>query len=141
MHRLNHRLMAIAGACLVAALFSSAMPAGASTPTAKASPSKNLTSGSVVKVTGKGWPANDSLVVVECDAAAGQSGAAQADCNISNVVAVTASSKGVVAPVDFTFATGTVGSGTCNAGQTCYLVLTEPSATGLHALMKVTVKK
>lgn len=143
MRRVSHRgFIAAAGAILVAGLVvSAALPAYAATPTAKASPSKNLTNGETVKVSGKGWPASDSLVIVECDAAAGQSGAAEADCNVSGVVAVSANKKGVVAPTPFTFATGAIGSGTCNAGQTCYLVLTEASATGLHALMKVTVKK
>lgn len=118
-----------------------ALPTGAFAggPSGKASPKANLMNGTVVNVTGKGWPANDSLVIVECDSAA-QSLDVNA-CNINNIVPTTASAKGVVPKTAFTFATGTIGDGTCNAKQTCYIVLTEPSQTGLHALIKVKVSK
>jgi hypothetical protein len=112
----------------------------AGNPSVKASPSKNLTNGRTVNVTGKGWPGGDSLVIVECNAAAATLTDLNA-CDITNIVPATASSKGVVAKTAFTFNTGAIGDGTCNAGQTCYIVLTEPSQTGLHALAKVSVSK
>jgi len=139
----------VAGAVLATGLLVGALPASAAfahpakvapraTPTAKAAPSKNLTNGKVVNVSGKGWPAHDTLVVVECNANAATSDTNA--CNQTALVSTSASSKGAV-KTQFTFFTGAVGDGTCNARQTCYLVLTEPAQTGLHALMKVTVSK
>jgi hypothetical protein len=139
MHRFGQRFLAVTGTVLVAGLLVAGLPAGASTPTAKAAPSKNLTNGKVVKVSGKGWPANDSLVIVECNSNAATND--QKACNENDIIDATANKKGVVPATDFTFATGTIGDGNCNPGATCYMALTEPSATGLHVLVKVTVKK
>jgi len=129
---------------LVAGLTMVALPASAATPTAKVAPSKNLTNLKVVQVSGKGWPAGDTLAIVECN-----SNAATSDTKACNetlggpggIVFTDANAKGVVAKTAFTFVTGTVGDGTCNSKQTCYITLTEESSTGLHALVKVTVHK
>jgi hypothetical protein len=135
------RIFSVAtGVVLALGLAATALPASAATPTAKVAPSKNLTNGKSLKVSGKGWPANDSLVIVECNGAAGNLTDLNA-CNENNIVSVAASSKGVVPATPFVFSTGTIGDGTCNPGQSCFVVLTEASATGLHALVPVTVKK
>jgi hypothetical protein len=137
--------MTMGGVVLVGGIMSMAMPMAASaTQSAKVSPSKNLTNGKTLKISGKGWPKNDSLAIVECN-----SNAQSSDMNACNTTVgsapgqiefTTANSKGVV-KATYTFATGTIGDGNCNARATCYITLTEPSATGLHALVKVTVSK
>jgi hypothetical protein len=107
-------------------------------PTVKAAPKKNLTNNKVIKVSGAHWPANDSLLIVQCNgnAATGDVNA----CDLSNLVSTTADAKGKVPKTAFTFHTGTIGDGTCNSGQTCYIVLTEPTPTGLSAITPVLVK-
>ena len=109
------------------------------TPKGKASPKSNLTNNSTVMVSAKGFPANDSLVIVECNSNAATSD--QNACDTTVIVGVVANAKGVVAATPYTFRTGTIGDGTCNAKQTCYIVVTEPSSTGMHALIKVKVSK
>jgi len=135
-----HRMLvsATTAAILIAGLIT-AVPALAAVPKGKAVPATNLSDAKIVKVSGTGWPASDSLVIVECNANAATSD--QNACDQTRIVSVTASAKGVVAPTAFTFKAGAIGDGTCNPGQTCYLTLTEPSATGSHALIKVTVSK
>lgn len=132
----------LASAGVLATVAALAIPSTvlAANPSGKVSPSKNLTNNKTINVTGKGWPANDSLVIVECDSSA--SGLTDINaCNTNNIVSASANAKGVVSKTQFVFATGAIGDGTCNAGQSCFIVLTEPSQTGLHALMKVTVSK
>lgn len=118
-----------------------ALPTGAfgAGPKGKAKPNKNLVNNSTVMVSAKGFPANDSLVIVECNSNAKTSD--QNACDTSVIVGAVANAKGVVAATPYTFRTGTIGDGTCNANQTCYIVVTEPSSTGLHALIKVKVSK
>lgn len=142
MHRVRtFPLVAMVAAVLVATLAAAAVPASAkvaTTPTVKAAPSKNLQLGQVVEVSGKGWPADASLEIVECNAnvVTGDPNA----CLSTAVVAAHANAKGQVAPTGISFTTGTIGDGSCDGGQVCYLDLTEPGGA-IHALAKVTVAK
>ena len=142
MHRVGtFPLLAMVSAVLVTGLVGGALPASAKTaaaPTAKAAPNKNLQLGQVVEVSGKGWPANAALKIVECNANV-VSGDPDA-CLLTAVVPARANAKGQVAPTGISFSTGTIGDGSCNSGQTCYLDLTEQSGA-LSALAKVTVAK
>lgn len=129
------------GASPASAAARHAVPAkSAVAPSAKATPSKNLTDSEVVEVSGKGWPHKATLALVECDAAAAT--------NVANACepageTTTSNAKGVVAPTPITFATGTLNldGAACDPGQTCYLVLSDPSVSGLQVLIKVTAKK
>ncbi|MCU1429495.1 MAG: hypothetical protein JWL83_3495 [Actinomycetia bacterium] len=107
-------------------------------PTVKASPKKNLTNNKIIKVSGTHWPASETLVVVQCNGNA-ITGDVNA-CDTTNIVFTASNAKGKVPKTAFTFHTGTVGDGTCNSGQTCYMVLSEPTPTGLNALTPVLVK-
>ena len=101
----GRRLLTLGLAALTTGVVAvSAAPAFATGVSAKASPNKKLTNGQVVKISGKGWPAKDSLVIVECNGSV-TTGLSQTYCNLNNVVSIVASSKGVIKG-SFTFATG-----------------------------------
>jgi len=73
-------------------------------------PSKGLTNGETVKVSGSGFTPNDSVFILECLAnATGQSGCAIT--GIPTPISITA--KGVLPTTTFKVATGTIGTGTC----------------------------
>ena len=74
-------------------------------------PSKGLTNGESVKVSGTGFTPHDTVYLIECQAdATGQNGC-QAITTLPT--AVTISSSGVLATTTFKVATGTIGNGTC----------------------------
>jgi hypothetical protein len=135
--------VAVAGGMLVAGLMVTALPASAKKTvplSAKTAPSKNLTDGKTVKVSGKGWPSGDNLFIVECNSSAAGLKDLNA-CDVAHIVDVAANTKGVVPATAFVFHTGTIGDGSCNPGGSCFMVLTEGSQSGLHALDPVTIKK
>lgn len=74
-------------------------------------PSKGLTNGESVKVSGTGFTPHDTVYLIECQAdATGQNGC-QAITTLPT--AVTISSSGVLATTSFKVATGTIGNGKC----------------------------
>jgi Neocarzinostatin family len=137
-------LKALAGCVVVTGLVvSSGLPASAA-PKGKVSPNKNLVNGQSLTVSAKGFPANDGpLVVVECTLNVLTSNS-QNDCDTSNVVGTTASSKGKVGPVSFTFHTGPIGTNgnTCDHGQTCVIVISEVTTSSPNeSAIKVKISK
>jgi hypothetical protein len=95
-----------------------AFAAGAS---AHATWTGKLASGTVVSVAGKGWVPGDTLVVSECNPNLNEGA-----CDVSTTQEVTASAKGKLPKgTTLTWTTGTVGNGTCNKKQTCYIVVAD----------------
>jgi hypothetical protein len=85
-------------------------------------PSTNLHDGSVVTVSFSGFAAGSSVVVGQCTKATFAVG----DCDVARVLTVQADSTGS-GSTPYTVHTGAIGTGTCNAGSTCYLAAVVPS--------------
>ena len=120
MRQINHRLFmaAAGGAVLLAGLVSTAVPASAAGPKLTVKPTKNLTGGQTVSVSGKGFTKGDQVYVIEC--VIGETSTSGSGCNISGLVGPeTISSKGVLSKVSFTVQTGAIGSqgGTCGTSK------------------------
>jgi hypothetical protein len=110
------------------------LPAGctvtaAATPSAAVDPDTALSDGQVVQVTATGFPAGDSLVIVQCDADPGGEG----DCDTNNTKFVTATSSGSVPPTRFTVH-DRVGSDNdpCDSTHACSIQVSEPSLSSTH---------
>jgi hypothetical protein len=110
---------------------------------AKASPTKGLTNGAAVAISGVGWKLGDTVAAVECNKTLPTEPTPGAACNTTPLGTTTVAKGGKIA---FTVhvTTGTVGDGACgNASSTssCYLVVvdtaTETSATPSAALIKI----
>jgi len=94
-------------------------PAGASGPKLKATPKSNLTNGSVVAVSGKGFTPGDNIYVVQCVTA--DQSLTGGGCNVAGAVGPeTVSPKGTFGPVNLTMKTGQIGKdpGTCGTSKT-----------------------
>ncbi|HVU72739.1 MAG TPA: hypothetical protein VHE83_07245 [Mycobacteriales bacterium] len=128
------RLLAVAPMATFALL---ALPTAAfAAASVTVSPSNVGASGGSVTVTGAGFGANKSLVVVECANLSGQAG-----CDITNLGSATSDASGAFTTT-FNFKTGTIGNGTCNAGDTCYVTAadpTNPTDKTNQAVAKITV--
>lgn len=123
MRRITHRavshraFMVLAGAILVGGMVTASLPASAKSsgsPKLTIKPSKNLTNGETVMVSGKGFTPGDSVYVLEC--VLGETSTSGSGCNIGGLVGPeTISSKGVLPTVSFTVETGAIGTqgGTC----------------------------
>jgi hypothetical protein len=113
-------------AAAVGAMLTPAQAAG--TPnfgTMSVTPSTGLHDGDAVTVAGAGFPAGATVYVAECSALTlDGSGCDQDPTRVSVGVA---DSNGTVSTVQPTFHvfTGTVGSGSCTAGSSCSLVMTD----------------
>lgn len=93
-----------------------ATPALAATPSASGTPTTNLHNGSVVAITGHGFPASTTIYLVQCSNTSGQSG-----CDLGNLVTAQSSASGDVSG-SITVHTGTIGNGTCAETSTnCFV--------------------
>lgn len=111
---------AIAGTSVMAITLTGGAAFAGGGPSAAGTWNGKLKANTAVTVTGKKWVAGDTLAVAECNPNV-LSGDANA-CDEDNAVLVTATSKGKIpAATVLTFATGTIGDGTCNKKQTCYI--------------------
>ncbi|HTR71073.1 MAG TPA: neocarzinostatin apoprotein domain-containing protein [Mycobacteriales bacterium] len=101
---------------------------GQSGPSITVSPHKDVKSGSTVKVSGSGFPANKVLYVLECSSLTGQAG-----CDVSTLNSSAKTDKsGAFSKVKVKVHTGKVGNKSCNAGGTCYIAAatsTTPDST------------
>lgn len=114
--------IAVATFALVAVMSSPASAAPA--PTASASPSTGLKSGQTVTLSGSNWPANlTGLFVVEC-----ANGSGSGACDLTHLGTATTNGSGALSGT-FTVRTGTIGSGHCNAGDTCLLGVSNATQT------------
>jgi hypothetical protein len=120
------RIKLLAGLAAVTAAFvlASSAPASAATPTVTASPSTGLVNGQTVTLTGSGYEANHAIFVLECSSSAGASA-----CDVSHLKPVTTSATGTFSTT-FTVATGAIGDGTCNPGQSCIIAAGDASGVG-----------
>jgi len=82
-------------------------------------PDKHVTNGEILKVSGKHWPAAASVKIQECNpnVLTGDPNA----CDQNHVVFVAAGKSGAVPRTNFTFATGSIGDGSCNVGGSCFI--------------------
>jgi hypothetical protein len=102
--------------------FADATPSGA---TIAISPVTNVKSGSKISVSGLGFAPNKQVFALECSGTGGQQ-----DCDTNAVGAGQTNASGAFSGVQVPVHSGTVGDGTCNAGQTCYIAATtDPSGT------------
>jgi len=93
-------------------------------PNITATPSSALNDGDSVTVDGSGFPATDSLSVLECSGTGGAS-----DCDTANIVPATTDGGGAFSTT-FTVHTGTIGSGTCDStASNCFLVASDGTNT------------
>lgn len=114
---------AVAGASALAVTLTGGTAFAGGASSAAASWSGKLKNNTVVTVTGKHWVAGDTLAIAECNGTVVTS-MSEAACDVSNAVTSTATTKGKIPTgTTLTFATGTVGNGTCDKGQTCYIVV------------------
>jgi Neocarzinostatin family len=91
--------------------------------TAKAHATWNgkLKNNTVVTVGGKNWVPGDTLVLSECNPNLNESA-----CDDSTIKEATVSPTGKIpAGTTLTWTTGTVGNGTCNKGQVCYITVAD----------------
>jgi hypothetical protein len=72
-------------------------------------PVSGLTKGKIVRVSGKGFTANDQVYVVQCLASATGAGG----CNIAGAVPVTVTANGTLPLTKFKVITGAIGGGRC----------------------------
>lgn len=79
--------------CGAAAMLAAAPAADATAPAITVSPASGLSDGQSVSVTGGGFPAGESIAVVQCNAPADP---AQTSCNYADYVSTTADSSGAV---------------------------------------------
>ena len=84
-------------------------------------PASGVTDGQSVTVSGTGFKANASLVIVECSAPA-----SQAACDTTNLGSATANAAGTFSAT-FKVKSGTIGNGSCTT--TCYIAAAEPADT------------
>ena len=111
------RLLAVAP---MAAFALVALPTVAfAAPSITISPSSGVTDGQELTITGTGFPANTSLVVVECSKPADQSA-----CDTANIGSATSDASGAVTAT-FKAKSGTIGSGSCDS--TCYIAVANPA--------------
>ena len=132
---------------MVAILLLGAAPAGASGISVKISPSKGLTNGKVVTITGKGLGktahgSSGTWFASECTAAVtGKLSPADAShCAISTAKALTVSASGTFS-TKFKVLTGTVGDGQCGVPGFLTCVIGVGTATGAGTVVKITFKK
>jgi hypothetical protein len=89
---------------------------GTTGPTVVLSPSTGVNDGDSLTVTGSGFPASQPTVyIVQCHALTGQTA-----CNIGGLVLSSTDASGAFT-AHITVHTGTIGDGSCNAGDTCYV--------------------
>jgi hypothetical protein len=92
-------------------------------PKAKVTPRTQLTNGQVVKVTGKGFAAGETLVIAECNSDVMI--LAESACSVNNERKVTTTRKGLVPATLLTLHTGAIGEGgscgTRKADRKCYI--------------------
>jgi hypothetical protein len=104
-------------------------------PSVRVQPSTKLHNHEIVKVTGHHYPARRSLVMVECNAHVGKSGAAA--CDDASATFVTTNSAGAFFSKRFRVVAGKVGNGSCGKKKAlkCYLEVTVPNPkTKYHAV-------
>jgi hypothetical protein len=110
-----------------------ATQAHAATPTATASVSTNLVNNQVIKISGSGFPAKDSLYLVECSGVPDKTGA---QCDTSALGNATTNASGAFTNAPFKVVAGAVGNGFCptkTPGQ-CLLTVTDQKNTAVIPL-------
>lgn len=139
---MNRVVPAIAAASL-AALFAAQSPTwAAQKPFARAFPARHLFDSQEINIVGLHYPSTDnSFSITECNANA-ISGDPNA-CDLSKVVSVPG--NGGFVDTNVTFHAGTIGDGTCNAGQVCYFKVAganvSPSDTRIYARVTIGFKR
>jgi hypothetical protein len=93
-------------------------PARAAEDAASVSPSSGLKDGQTVTVTGSGWPANDTINMVECSVPL----TAVSSCDLGTLVRITSSATGTFS-TPFRVHTGVVGDGSCDPGKSCLIAI------------------
>jgi hypothetical protein len=144
MHMMHRRVIfAFTGAALAASLLVVALPASAATKL-KVSPSKNLTAGKTVKVSGTGFTPGDGVYILQC--IIGDNSDTGSGCNLNNLKGpITISSKGVLATTEYTVSSGAIGTdgGTCGTtkanASACDISVGNPSG-GDTGTLKITFK-
>lgn len=107
-------LSAFIGATLLVVGGAVSVAGAASSPKLVVTPSTNLKNNQVVKVSGSGFKAKDTVYLVEClNTAKGQS-----QCNTLGAVPVTITSKGVLPTTKFSVLAGKIGNGACGTKAT-----------------------
>jgi hypothetical protein len=97
-------------------------------PTITVTPNTGVKNNTTVSVSGKGFPANKTLYVIECGALTGQAACDVGTLNSSSKT----SSSGAFSKVKVKVHTGKVGNKSCVAGGKCYIAAatsTTPSAS------------
>ena len=110
------RLMTALG---LATLVASTAPGAAGAQTTQkitVTPSKGLTNGQTVSVTGKYYTPNETVFILECTPAVA-TGGGEAACDTSNIVTATTTAKGKIPATPFTVVTGPVGNGLCGPSK------------------------
>jgi hypothetical protein len=85
-------------------------PRAASVRVLVVTPSRGLTNGESVKVSGSGFTPHDAVFLLECLATA----TSQSGCSIQGIpTPITITPRGVLPPTTFKVVTGTIGTGKC----------------------------
>jgi hypothetical protein len=104
-------------------------------PTATVSPFQGLTNGQTVWVSGKHFPAGDTVAIVQCNGKAATQG--QAACDISHPRLVTVTRFGHVPARSYMVVTGTIGTGAgagpCDHTHPCVMVVADIANQAVNA--------
>jgi len=84
---------------------------------------QTVSNGTTVEVTGYNWPTTESVTVSECDSKGAKGQASACELRVTATLIGTSPSF----DVKFAFGTGNIGTGTCNPGQTCYVISNDGS--------------
>jgi hypothetical protein len=117
-------LAGVLPAAAAAGVLAMATPALAA-PELTVSPSTGLTNGQTITLTGSGYKPGSSVFGLQCS---GSTPSREA-CDTSAVKTITVGADGSFTE-SFTVKTGKIGNGTCDAGDTCVMAVSDPSGVG-----------
>lgn len=126
------RIIAVAALALASMATFGVVTAGAAAPAATVTPNTGLLNGQTVAVTGTGFTAGSTVLMVECLETATSS----AGCDLSTVVSAVVNADGTLPSTNFVVATGAVGNGTCGTSTTdltCLVAISTTSGATLAA--------
>jgi hypothetical protein len=139
----GRKLRVLFGAAIVVlGVGASSMAAFGSGPTATVMPFRGLTNGQKVWVSGRRFPAGDTVAIVQCNMKAATQG--QSACDVSHPRLVMVTRFGNVPARSYLVVTGTIGTGTgagpCNRFHPCLMVVADLANNAINAAAPIFFK-
>jgi len=127
------------GAAIVVLAVGSGGAAFGAAPTATVSPFRGLINGQTVWVSGRHFPAGDTVAIVQCNGNAATQG--QAACDISHPRLVGVTKYGHVPARSYAVVTGTIGTGAgagpCDSKHPCVIVVADIANQAVNAAVPI----